>query len=322
MTRFLTRVFDRFFSPRMPEPYAGPTRPWLLWLVFTAVVVVFPGLEILSALIGLADVIAGRSFDPLGDPSLVDVTLTILAGGLLPVTMVWLLLRLTGDRMVRLGLLTRPAGETIVATWWTFAWIFALGGVLEFGLSLLISLAPAAQRYTAQIDIGTGISFAQLAVVAVPAAICAGLAEEIVVLGFAYRMLERAGLSDRSILALLVALRLSYHLYYGVGALVLLPWAFLSVVYYRRYRQLWPLILGHTGWDIFAILTSGSPRAQAFGLVVTGLIVLAAAVVAVVRWRRVRRGPLLTLEIPRPRPQWSVPPASYPPRTPQLPTAV
>ncbi|MDP9240738.1 MAG: CPBP family intramembrane metalloprotease [Actinomycetota bacterium] len=306
MTRFATRVFDRFFTPRMPEPYAGPTSRALLCVLFAVVMLVFPGVEIISAIDGLVRVIAGDSFDPLGDYSALSIAVVLFFSGV-PIAMVWVVMRLTGDRMIRLGLLARPAGETAAATSWTFVWIFALGGVLEFGLGWLLSLVPGAMRYTAQVELGDGVSFGQLAAVGIPAAISAGFAEEIVVLGFAYRMLERAGLSDRAILVILVALRMSYHVYYGVGALILLPWAFLSVVYYRRYRRLWPLIIGHTLWDIFAILTATSTAAQLFGLLFAGLLVVAGAVVAIIRWRRVRRRPLLTLAIPRPRPQWRPP---------------
>jgi hypothetical protein len=311
VTRFPTRVFDRFFAPRMPEPYAGPTSRWLLLLLFCAVLLVFPGVEFLSALVGLADVIAGRKIDPLGDYSVLATVVTVLFSAV-PIAMVWGFLRLTGDRMIRLGLLATPGRETAVATWWTFVWIFALGGLVEFGLDLVLGLIPYTARYTAQVELGTHVSFARLAAVAVPTAISAGLVEEIVVLGFSYRVLERLGLSDRAIIAVLVVLRMSYHLYYGVGALVLLPWAFLSVLYYRRYRRLWPLIVGHAVWDVYAILSSVSPTAQAAGLVVTGLIVSAAILVAVIRWVDVRRRPLLTLEIPRPRPQWTTAPAVLP----------
>jgi hypothetical protein len=313
VTRFPTRVFDRFFNPRMPEPYAGPTHRWLLWLLFLTVMLVFPGLEFLSALIGLADVIAGRGVDPLGDYSTSTVVVTV-AFSAVPIGMVWLFQRLTGDRLVRLGLLARPGRETAGATWWTFVWIFALGGLLEFGLSVLLSYIPFATRYTAQVELGSGVSLTHLALVAVPTALSAGFVEEIVVLGFAYRVLERAGLSDRAILAVLVILRMSYHLYYGVGALVLLPWAFLSVVYYRRYRRLWPLIIGHAFWDVYAILSSASVAAQVIGLVIVAVVVAAAVVGAGVRGVRVRRGPVLTLEIPRPRPQWATSPTGRTPR--------
>ncbi len=301
----------------MPEPYAGPTQRWLLWLLFFAVLLAFPGIEFVSALVGLADVIAGRKVDPLGDYSVLETVITVVFS-VGPIALAWGVLRLGGDRLIRLGLVARPARETAVATWWTFVWIFALGGLVEFGLGVLLSLIPRADRYSAHVQLGTHVSPARLALVAIPTAICAGLAEEILVLGFAYRMLERLGRPDRAILAVLVTLRMSYHLYYGVGALVLLPWAFLSVVYYRRYRRLWPLIIGHALWDVYAIVSAPWLTSQVVGLLVSGLLVAVAVVVAVLRWLRARRGPLLTLQIPRPRPQWTAPPLRPAPGTRQL----
>jgi len=303
VSRFATRVFDRFFTPRLPEPYAGPTHRWLVWLLFSVVMLVFPGLGFLAALIGLADVVAGRAIDPLGDYSLLTVVANV-AFTAVPIAMVWGFLRLSGDRLMRIGLVGAPVGETVRATGWAFVWIFLLSGVFQVALDPVIAEIPYADRFSADVQIGADVSFAELAVAGIPASICAGLLEEIVVLGFAYRMLERVGRSDRAILGILVALRMSFHLYYGVTAIVLLPWAFLSVIYYRRYRRLWPLIIGHTAWDVYAILSTASVVAEIAGLAAMGLLMVVAVTVAVVRWLKVRRGPLLTLEIPRPRPAW------------------
>lgn len=310
MSRFVTRVFDRFFTPRLPEPYAGPTHRWLVWLLLCAVMLVFPGLAFLSALIGLADVIAGRPVDPLGDYSVFLVVFNVIFTAVL-IAMVWGSLRLTGDRIMRIGLVATPVGRSVRATWWTFVWIFALTGLFQVGLSLLIAAVPYTDRLTADVQLGADVSFAQLAAAGIPASICAGLLEEIVVLGFAYRMLERIGRSDRAILVVLVALRMSFHVYYGIDVIVLLPWAYLSVIYYRRYRRLWPLIVGHAAWDIYAILSSASVAAEFAGLGLMLLMTLAAVTVAILRWLEVRRAPLLTLEIPRPRPAWIHAPSTH-----------
>ena len=303
MSRFVTRVFDRFFTPRLPEPYAGPSRRWLVWVLLCLVMVIFPGLGFLSALIGLADVIAGRPVDLLGDYSLLLVVANI-GFTAVPIAMVWGFLRITGDRLMRIGLVAKPARQTAHETWWAFVWIFGVCGAISIVLDRAILQIPYVERLTADVQIGASMSFADLAITGISAAICAGLLEEIVVLGFAYRMLERLGLSDRAILVILVALRMSFHLYYGLTAIVLLPWAFASVIYYRRYRRLWPLIIGHAAWDIYAILSSASMVAEFAGLAVMALMTIIAIIVAILRWRRARRGPLLTLEIPRPRPAW------------------
>lgn len=312
MSRFVTRVFDRFFTPRMPEPYAGPSHRWLVGALLGLVMVIFPGLGFLSALIGLADVIAGRPVDPIGDYSLFVVVADIAFTAVL-ITMVWGFLRLCGDRLMRIGMLAKPAGQTARETSWAFVWLFVVCGVIAIVLDLAILQIPNAERLTADVQIGADVSFVDLALVGIPASICAGLLEEIVVLGFAFRMLERLGLSDRAILIILVTLRISFHLYYGLTAIVLLPWAFVSVIFYRRYRRLWPLIIGHAAWDIYAFLGSASVAAEVIGLAVMVLLTITAIIVAIVRWLRARRGPLLTLQIPRPRPAWIGDPAAMSP---------
>lgn len=52
-----------------------------------------------------------------------------------------------------------------------------------------------------------------------------------------------------ALVVLMVAARLSYHLYYGPVALVLLPWAVLTVLVYLRTRAVLPLMICHVGYD-------------------------------------------------------------------------
>jgi hypothetical protein len=77
----------------------------------------------------------------------------------------------------------------------------------------------------------------------------------------------------------LAAARLSYHVYYGWTALVLLPWAVLSVVVYLRTRAIAPLMICHVAYDAVLQLPGG------LGL----LGVLALAVVAAVAGARLVR---------------------------------
>ncbi|MGC9960730.1 MAG: CPBP family glutamic-type intramembrane protease [Acidimicrobiales bacterium] len=80
-------------------------------------------------------------------------------------------------------------------------------------------------------------------------AVVAGVVEEIVVLGFVVRRLEQLGLRPLWVVVVAVAVRGSYHLYYGWGVLPLLVWATVSVIVYRRFRRLWPFIVVHALWD-------------------------------------------------------------------------
>jgi hypothetical protein len=83
----------------------------------------------------------------------------------------------------------------------------------------------------------------------------AGFSEEIAILAFPIVLvaalrpdLGRGG--TRVLVAVLVALRLSYHLEYGIAALALLPWALLSAIVYLRTRALVPLVLAHITYDV------------------------------------------------------------------------
>ena len=78
----------------------------------------------------------------------------------------------------------------------------------------------------------------------------------------------------------LAAARLSYHVYYGWTALVLLPWAVLSVVVYLRTRAVAPLMVCHVAYDALLQLPGG------LGLLA---VLLGVVVVAVLAARRVRR---------------------------------
>ncbi len=80
-------------------------------------------------------------------------------------------------------------------------------------------------------------------------AIVAGIVEEIVVLGFLVRRLEQIGLRPFWVVVVAVAVRGSYHLYYGWGVLPILLWATVSVLLYRRFRRLAPFIVVHALWD-------------------------------------------------------------------------
>lgn len=90
-------------------------------------------------------------------------------------------------------------------------------------------------------------------------ALVAGLGEELLVLALpvvllrhsAPRWLDRHG---TLVIVLLVALRMSYHVHYGVWALSLLPWAAAAAWLYLRFGRVWPLIFQHAGYDIVLAL--------------------------------------------------------------------
>ena len=76
----------------------------------------------------------------------------------------------------------------------------------------------------------TGGLPAYYSVAYVAMAIVAGVVEEIVVLGYLVRRLEQLGLQPVCVVVIAVAVRGSYHLYYGWGVLPIVVWATVSVL--------------------------------------------------------------------------------------------
>lgn len=110
----------------------------------------------------------------------------------------------------------------------------------------------------------------------------------------------------------LAAARLSYHVYYGWTALVLLPWAVLSVVVYLRTRAILPLMVCHVVYDAVLQLPGGLGLLGVLALMV---------VVAVLAVRRVRRAgaQLSPSWSPAPAGRWEQPARPGPGRDPRDP---
>ena len=111
----------------------------------------------------------------------------------------------------------------------------------------------------------------------------AGIVEEIVVLGFLVRRLEQFGLRSPTVVMIAVAVRISYHLYYGPGVLPILLWAIASVIVYRKTRRLWPFIMVHALWDA-SIFVSGFTNSSV--LAVEAAVLLPTTIVLWALWHR------------------------------------
>lgn len=110
----------------------------------------------------------------------------------------------------------------------------------------------------------------------------AGLGEEMLVLALPVVLLRHAAprwLADHGtmVIALLVVLRLSYHVHYGVWVLSLAPWAVTAAWLYLRFGQVWPLVFQHAGYDIVLALRAAgfiSPAAQNTLLFVSAVLLI------------------------------------------------
>lgn len=123
---------------------------------------------------------------------------------------------------------------------------------------------------------------ASFVIVGIAMSLVAGIVEEIVVLGYLVRRMEQRGWGATAVVVAAVAVRVSYHLYYGPGVLPIALWALATVLLYRRVRRLFPFIACHVLWDAhLAIATDSTTVANMLVLsfIVAGLAFL-------VTWRR------------------------------------
>jgi hypothetical protein len=64
-----------------------------------------------------------------------------------------------------------------------------------------------------------------------------------------------------AVLPLMIVMRGAFHVYYGPGALFVIPWMCGAYLLYRRCALLWPFILAHGAYDVLVTLTDNAPHA-------------------------------------------------------------
>jgi len=80
----------------------------------------------------------------------------------------------------------------------------------------------------------------------------AGPREEIFLLALPVLLLRCAHRGWTEIVVVLAVLRISFHIYYGIAVIGLLPWAVTAVFLFRYTQSVWPLIAAHSLWDLAA----------------------------------------------------------------------
>ena len=90
-----------------------------------------------------------------------------------------------------------------------------------------------------------------------------------------------------------IAIRLSYHVYYGPGVIVFALWAAAAIWLFRRTRRITPLIIAHITWDAVGAFFHEVPNPPAaitslYGQLIFGVLVLVVvrAIQIAVRGRR------------------------------------
>ena len=59
----------------------------------------------------------------------------------------------------------------------------------------------------------------------------------------------------------MIAMRGAFHIYYGPGALFVVPWMCGAYLLYRRCPLLWPFVLAHGSYDVLVTLADSAPHA-------------------------------------------------------------
>lgn len=113
----------------------------------------------------------------------------------------------------------------------------------------------------------------------------AGLLEEPVV-GLLIVGMRRCRISWRVIAAVIVVLRVAYHIYNGWAALCIALWPLLTVMLYRRTGALLPIILAHGAFDVSALIGSYLPGSAWFSRISTIMVAAGAAIIVVTVLRK------------------------------------
>lgn len=238
---------------------------------------VFPAAAVVTALISLAQTLSNYSDGSAHAPTLVPHHVAVSTAlfallavtDLAPAALALYFLKLSGGGARAIGLDRTAPRRDLARSGKVVLYAFA-GPILVIG-QLLGQYTPHHQLAgadSAHLPLPYLLPF-------VISSIGAGVVEEIVVLGFLCHRLEQRGWDGWRLYAVLIAVRVSYHLYYGLAAVGFAVWGGLMVLLYRRRRRLLTFIVAHVVWDTSAFVTSylhGGIALVPFGLEIVLLV--------------------------------------------------
>ena len=144
----------------------------------------------------------------------------------------------------------------------------AIGRARVAGTALMyVATLTAASIFTARVLqlLGVQVDTPTAATDRLPAAIVdnawAGLLEEPILLGLTIGLAMRLRRRWYAVLGLMIVMRGAFHVYYGPGALFVVPWMCGAYLLYRRCPLLWPFVLAHGTYDVLVTLTDNAPPA-------------------------------------------------------------
>ena len=138
---------------------------------------------------------------------------------------------------------------------WPGLGLAALSYVSE--IAVLIPLSPLithAQHYVASPVVGQVPHYYVIYGIFISAV--TSVTEEVIVNGYLLVRLEQLGWGPRKALALSLVLRMSYHIYYGFGVFLLLPFGYFVTRSFQKHRRLNRPIMAHFIYDAVLITVS------------------------------------------------------------------
>jgi len=159
-----------------------------------------------------------------------------------------LLLSRTGQDPKALGL-SRPTWRGDV---WPGLGIAASGfGVTWLATIVLVAVAGQHNRLFAQVPVGHVPAYYVIYGLAISA--ITAVTEETLVSGYLLTRLEQLGWDPRRALLLSLTLRTSYHVYYGLGFLLTIPFGYYATRSFQKHRRLMRPIVAHFLYDAVLI---------------------------------------------------------------------
>jgi hypothetical protein len=155
--------------------------------------------------------------------------------------------------------------------------VVVAGGVLTAGVMTAIASVTG-------YAVASGLGWSWYAVVL---ALLAGPLEEVVVLAVPVLLLRSARQPLWRIALLLLALRLSYHVYYGWPSVGIVVWGVVALTVYWRTGRVLPVVIAHSGWDVFLAALRVLPAALV-GVAEVGVLLVLAGLGLVALLRRLR----------------------------------
>jgi Type II CAAX prenyl endopeptidase Rce1-like len=257
----------RWYSPE-PGPVIEPITPRR---AYAEVLLVFSAF-FLASVVAAAFLLAGRSEDTLKNASwsvYIPATLDLVSSMGLAVAVVWLLCERRGVHWPDLASLPRRArgGVDTNAVVRIAAWAF---GALVVGGLINVALQTG--------HLPTEKTNAPELIFAFFESLNAGIVEELVVLAFVVVSLRQARRPLWEITVVALALRGSYHIYYGPGVLGVVVWAGLFLWLYLRTRALLVLMVCHTLWDLASFFSERWQAVATVGVLLLAVLFIAAPI--------------------------------------------